>query len=241
MSARPRPLHSEGCFPTTPRPPTRPSGMQEAAPHASTWGEACWSGHASRSRLSQQGTEMEGAVPPPLPLRKGVVGIILSGPSRSERQFPAADTRLLMHRGLAPFPSPSPFSILLMELPGVTSGINLHSNLHLGVPLGEAKQRQVISSKSRAGSKSHRKDNLYMAQVLLTLPLSQQTRGQRTCHVMGVWAALLFFFKHFIFRERGREGEREGEKHQCVVASCVPPTRDVAGNLDMCPYWESNW
>ena len=27
----------------------------------------------------------------------------------------------------------------------------------------------------------------------------------------------------FIFRERGMEGEREGEKHQCVVASCVCP------------------
>ena len=34
-----------------------------------------------------------------------------------------------------------------------------------------------------------------------------------------------FFFKQilFIFRERGREGEREGEKHQCVVASHTPP------------------
>ena len=28
----------------------------------------------------------------------------------------------------------------------------------------------------------------------------------------------------FIFRERGREGEREVEKHQCVVASRVPCT-----------------
>ena len=30
---------------------------------------------------------------------------------------------------------------------------------------------------------------------------------------------------YFIFRERGRKGEREGEKHQCVVAS------------HMCPHW----
>ena len=39
------------------------------------------------------------------------------------------------------------------------------------------------------------------------------------------------FFKRFylfIFRERGREGEREGEKHQCVVASHAPPTGDLA-------------
>ena len=37
-----------------------------------------------------------------------------------------------------------------------------------------------------------------------------------------------FLFKKifylFIFRERGREGEREGEKHQCVVASRTTPT-----------------
>ena len=39
---------------------------------------------------------------------------------------------------------------------------------------------------------------------------------------------LFFLFKKifylFIFRERRREGEREGEKHQCVVASPVPST-----------------
>ena len=53
----------------------------------------------------------------------------------------------------------------------------------------------------------------------------------------------LFFlnrFYLFIFRERVREGEREGEKHQCVVASHVPPTRDLARNRGMCLDWESN-
>ena len=44
----------------------------------------------------------------------------------------------------------------------------------------------------------------------------------------------------FIFRERGREEEREGEKHQCVVASHVPPTGDLAHNPGMSPDWESN-
>ena len=45
------------------------------------------------------------------------------------------------------------------------------------------------------------------------------------------------FFKVylFIFRVRGREGDREGEKHQCVVSSSVPPTRDLARNPGMCP------
>ena len=53
-----------------------------------------------------------------------------------------------------------------------------------------------------------------------------------------------FFLKDFIyllFRVRGREGERKGEKHQCVVASCTPSTGDLAQNPGMCPDWESNW
>ena len=48
----------------------------------------------------------------------------------------------------------------------------------------------------------------------------------------------IFFFKRFfiIFRERGREGE----KHQCVVASHVASTGDLACNPGMCPDWELN-
>ena len=42
-----------------------------------------------------------------------------------------------------------------------------------------------------------------------------------------------------MFRERGK-GRREGEKDQCVVASHMPPTWDLAHNPGMCPYWESN-
>ena len=53
---------------------------------------------------------------------------------------------------------------------------------------------------------------------------------------------LILFFKGFVylFRERGREGEREGDKHQCVVAPHVFPTGDLARNPGMCPDWESN-
>ena len=39
----------------------------------------------------------------------------------------------------------------------------------------------------------------------------------------------------YFFLERGREGEREGEKHQCVVASHTPSTEDLARNPGMCP------
>ena len=35
-------------------------------------------------------------------------------------------------------------------------------------------------------------------------------------------------------------GEREGEKHWCVVASHVPPTGDLARSPGMCPDWELN-
>ena len=38
----------------------------------------------------------------------------------------------------------------------------------------------------------------------------------------------------------GMEGEREGEKHQCVVASMHPTTGDLAHNRGMCPDWESH-
>ena len=42
-----------------------------------------------------------------------------------------------------------------------------------------------------------------------------------------------------LFLERGRKGEREGKKHQCVVASCTSPTGDLARNPGTCPDWES--
>ena len=49
------------------------------------------------------------------------------------------------------------------------------------------------------------------------------------------------FFK-FIFRERGREGERGGERQQCVVTCLTPLTGDLAHNPGMCPNWElSQW
>ena len=50
-----------------------------------------------------------------------------------------------------------------------------------------------------------------------------------------------FFTVLFIFRERGGEGEREGDKRQCVVASHTPPTGDLAHNPGMCPDQKSNW
>ena len=48
-------------------------------------------------------------------------------------------------------------------------------------------------------------------------------------------AQIFFRFYLFILRERGGEGEREGKKHQYVVASCVPPTGGLAHNPVLCP------
>ena len=49
--------------------------------------------------------------------------------------------------------------------------------------------------------------------------------------------SFIYLFKDFIylFLERGREGEREREKYQCVVASHMPPIRDLACSPGMCP------
>ena len=41
-------------------------------------------------------------------------------------------------------------------------------------------------------------------------------------------------FISFIFRDRGRDGEREKEKHQCVVASQPPSSGNLACNTGMC-------
>ena len=58
----------------------------------------------------------------------------------------------------------------------------------------------------------------------------------------GVLKVNFFFLRFYllIFRERGREGERDGQKHQCVVASRAPQSGDLAHNSGMCPDWESN-
>ena len=59
-------------------------------------------------------------------------------------------------------------------------------------------------------------------------------------HSFSIPKVFFLRFYLFIFRERGREGERAGEKHQCVIAPHVPPTGDLACNPVMCPGWELN-
>ena len=57
---------------------------------------------------------------------------------------------------------------------------------------------------------------------------------------MDLYLIFIFLMILFIFRERGREGERKGDKQQCAVASGAPPAGNLACNPGMCPNWESN-
>ena len=47
------------------------------------------------------------------------------------------------------------------------------------------------------------------------------------CVQVFVFKKIFFKILFIYFKQRGREGEREGEKHQCVVASCVSSTGDL--------------
>ena len=63
----------------------------------------------------------------------------------------------------------------------------------------------------------------------------------RFCQSSFFLSFFLKIFYLFIFRERGREGEREREKHQCVAVSFAPSSGDLACNPGMYPDGESNW
>ena len=72
---------------------------------------------------------------------------------------------------------------------------------------------------------------LQLSQLFLPLPPTSMVKGK-----------FFNFFKDFLysFLETRREGEREGKKHQCVVASHTPPAGDLTHTPGMCPDWESN-
>ena len=44
-----------------------------------------------------------------------------------------------------------------------------------------------------------------------------------------------FFSRFYLFLEKGEGREKDGEKHQCVVASRVLLTGDLADTPGMCP------
>ena len=50
------------------------------------------------------------------------------------------------------------------------------------------------------------------------------------------WVRFCIYFNLINFF-LGEEKEKEGEKHQCAVASQAPPTGDLACNPGTCPDW----
>ena len=70
----------------------------------------------------------------------------------------------------------------------------------------------------------------------------ESNRGYLKQHfiIFSLGEAVFELFYLFIFRKRGREGERVGEEHQCEVACNRPTTGDLADNPSMYPDWGSN-
>ena len=63
-----------------------------------------------------------------------------------------------------------------------------------------------------------------------------------TKYLYNLFHIYLFFKRFYLFiLERGGEGEREGEKHQCVVASRAPPTGTWPATQACALEWELNW
>ena len=68
-------------------------------------------------------------------------------------------------------------------------------------------------------------------------------RGEPSLSMPPSCVSVILFLKDFIhlFLEGGEGTEKEGEKHQCVVASHAPPSGNLVCNPGMCPEWESSW
>ena len=59
--------------------------------------------------------------------------------------------------------------------------------------------------------------------------------------LLYTWFYYFFYFRFDLIFEREEGREKEREKYQCVVASHVVSTGDLAHNPGTCPDWESNW
>ena len=62
----------------------------------------------------------------------------------------------------------------------------------------------------------------------------------RTMALGGNFSFFFFLNNLFIYFQREGKGGRKKEKYQCVVASHVAPTEDLACTPGMFPNWESN-
>ena len=73
----------------------------------------------------------------------------------------------------------------------------------------------------------------------MTIGMVEEIKSVENLNSINIFYLNFFLKILFVyFRQSGREGEREGERHQCVVASHAPSTGDLAYNPGMCPDWE---
>ena len=73
----------------------------------------------------------------------------------------------------------------------------------------------------------------------MTIGMVEEIKSFENLNSINIFYLNFFLKILFVyFRQSGREGEREGERHQCVVASHAPSTGDLACNPGMCPDWE---
>ena len=80
--------------------------------------------------------------------------------------------------------------------------------------------------------------NLPSHQQCKRVPLSLHPHN--TCLFIYLFLNI-YFLNFYLFNFRERERRKKGQMHHCVVASQVPPTRDLTYNPGMCPDWELNW
>ena len=85
-------------------------------------------------------------------------------------------------------------------------------------------------------------DTSYLELSWQTVYQWQLFNGRRWEPITFIWSVFSLFLKKIlcIYFLDGGKGDREGEKHQYVAASCASPTGDLACNPGMCPDWESS-
>ena len=134
--------------------------------------------------------------------------------------------------GPAPAPGPGPHSSFCL------SGFTFSGHFHTNTTIQSEPPASVGDTCCRYSRACTQERNCWVTWNAEGLP--EVSHGAAPPHSPTSSVRAFSFLHHLFSRQRGREGEREGEKHQCVVASHVPPTGDLAHNPGMCPDWESN-
>ena len=105
--------------------------------------------------------------------------------------------------------------------------------------ISHQESKQLSKAAHGTGSSRHKHLPRTVVHVCTHTFIHAHTHRPAIPNLSGTRDCYGFFFKVlFIYRQRGREGER-GEKHQCVVASRIP-LRGPGCNPGVCPNWESN-